>query len=66
MTDKKEIEGLKAKIEDMGGRVSINEDSEGWIDNVTIIGIKGIGTMPMSPIFAAERMRKAIYEHSNN
>ena len=62
MTDRKELEALAAKARQKGATVIINEamDDGGslFIETVQVIGLKGCGTFPMSPISCAERLRE--------
>lgn len=61
MTDTKELETLVAKMIAKGARARINYDhSEGRnaVGSVEIYDAKGIGSHPMAPIAAAERMRE--------
>lgn len=68
MTDDKEIEALVAKARAMGATVTILRQLEreagrltgrNPIQTVQVAGLKGVGPYPMSPIAAAERLRKA-------
>lgn len=64
MTDRRELEELAGKIEEIGGAVFMAEDQEGWIETVRILGLEGIGAGAMGPIAAAERMREIIANRS--
>jgi hypothetical protein len=67
MTDTKELLALIARAEAKGAVVTIQYDEaalelEGRaiITQVQVVGLKGIGPHPMSPIGAAERLRATL------
>lgn len=60
MTDTKELSSLIECIRSMGANVDVQYDVEGYIDTVQISGVKGVGPYPMSPIAAAECMRRVV------
>jgi len=64
MTSTKELNELIAKIEAKGGKVVVWWDAEAEIlegrkihQSIAVTGLKGCGPRPMSPIYAAEKMR---------
>lgn len=61
MTDRKEIERLAAEVSASGATVTVSHDRDGYISTVMIQGAEGIGSHPMSPLAAAERMREYLY-----
>ena len=66
MTCKKELQELATWAESRGAVVIINEKMENdgalYIDSLQVIGLKGCGPCPMSPIYAAETLRRLRYE----
>jgi hypothetical protein len=67
MTDQKEIRSLIARAEAKGAVVTVKIDqsaleTEGReiIEEVQVVGLKGVGRYPMSLISAAERLREAL------
>ena len=67
MTSQKELRDLIARAEAKGAVVTVQIDelelsAEGReiITQVHVLGIKGVGPHPMSPISAAERLREAL------
>lgn len=67
MTTQKEIRNLIARAEARGAVVTVQIDegaleAEGReiIDTVQVVGLKGVGSHPMSLISAAERLREAL------
>lgn len=66
MTSEQELLDLIEKASQMGADVNVtyceHEKKKGWniIDTVQVIGIKGIGHYPMTPIAAAETLREYI------
>ena len=58
MTDRKELEALAARMEAKGATITFKTGSDGWISSVQIENAKRIGSHPMSPVSAAERMRE--------
>ena len=67
MTSQKELRNLIARAEAKGAIVTVQLDesaleSEGReiITRLNVVGLKGVGTHPMSPISAAERLREAL------
>ena len=64
MTSTKELNELMTKIEAKGGKVVVEWDTEAEIlegrkiyKRITVTNLKGCGSFPMSPIYAAEKMR---------
>lgn len=62
MVDRKELEALIVKAQAAGATVTVDRDAtEGDHPiRVRVIGLKGVGSFPMSPLSFAERMRKVV------
>lgn len=60
MTHRKEIESLAARLRERGASVTLRLDGEGFVDGVTVSGVRGIGPFEMAPISFAERAREAL------
>ncbi len=62
MTNTKELESLIKQMRDKGKLVLVNykltDDGRTIHDKITILNTQGIGNNPMSPIYAAETMRR--------
>lgn len=57
MTDRKDLEALKVRMEAKGAAVAFRIDGAGHIAGVTIRNARRIGPHEMAPLSAAERMR---------
>ena len=63
MTSTKELNELVTKIEARDGKVVVEWDTDGISEGrkiykrITVTNLKGCGSCPMSPIYAAEKMR---------
>ena len=64
MTSTKELNELIARIKAKGGKVVVEWDAEAEIlegrkihKRITVTNLKGCGSCPMSPVYAAEKMR---------
>ncbi len=60
MTDRREIESLIAKAKAAGASIEVERDATDYPVNIAVIGLKGVGPFPMSPISFAERMREVL------
>lgn len=60
MTDRRELEALIAKACRAGATVTVQHDSDGYIDSIAVAGLRGVGPFPMSPLSFAERMRERL------
>lgn len=68
MTDEQEIKELIRKAEALGARIIRTRDEEAFrtegrdlTESLTVSGVPGFGPLPMSPIFAAERLRELVH-----
>lgn len=63
-TDTRELELLIRRVKDKGGVVTVtyeaNDEGRTLFDTIQITGMKGIGPYPMTPIAAAEAMRRVV------
>lgn len=69
MTDEKEIKDLIRQAEALGATITRTRDEEAFreegrdlTETITVSGVPGFGPCPMSPIFAAERLREFVYQ----
>jgi hypothetical protein len=69
MTDEKEISCLIERVRSAGALVFVTYDGDehasderGFIQTVKVFGLPGIGPAPMSPLYAAERMREVLVD----
>lgn len=60
MTDREELESLIAKAKTACALIEVERDESGYPVSVAVVGLKGVGPFPMSPIYFAERMREVL------
>ncbi|WP_434716318.1 hypothetical protein [Paraburkholderia sp. A3RO-2L] len=73
MTSEKEICALIERARLAGAVVKVTydgasnaHDSRGFVSSVQVAGLRGVGTFPMPPLCAAERLREALAEQAGS
>jgi len=65
MTDPRELNELITRMKRYGAVVTVTPSADDPFNEIQISGAKGIGPHPMSPIYAAERMREWLWIHAS-